>query len=286
MSPTRFAFPALLAGAACIGFAGIFVRLSDIGPVATGFWRLLLATPVLWLLSLHTPAPPINRRRALALLAIGAFFALDLTVWHLSLHITTVANATLLTNCVPVFCVPLVGWLIWKEPIAAGFSLSFIVTLVGVLLLTGENFALAPTRFRGDLLATLAAVFYCGYLLVLKLVRQDMPVMRLMAISSAISAMVMLAIALFRGEAIWPSGWHAWSVLVALALITQVGGQSLIAYGLGHLPTHVSALGLMFQPLVATLAAWLLFAEAISPLQVSGAVVIVLGVWLAKRQTH
>jgi len=72
MSSTRFAFPALLAGAACIGFAGIFVRLSDIGPVATGFWRLLLAAPVLWLLSLPTPAPPINHRRGLALLAIGA----------------------------------------------------------------------------------------------------------------------------------------------------------------------------------------------------------------------
>ncbi len=44
-------FLALLGGAVAIGFAPIFVRLSEAGPVATAFWRLALALPVLWTLA-------------------------------------------------------------------------------------------------------------------------------------------------------------------------------------------------------------------------------------------
>ncbi|QDQ25707.1 DMT family transporter [Chitinimonas arctica] len=285
MSTPRLAFPALLLGAACIAFAGIFVRLSDVGPVATGFWRMLLATPILWLLSLRSPAPPLSRKQYASIALVGLFFALDLSIWHLALHITTVANATLLGNCVPVFCVPIIGWFIWKEPISRDFYLSFAITVLGVLLLTGENFSVAPDRFRGDLLASLAAVFYCGYLLTIKLVRQQVPVMRLMALSGAAASVVLLGIALARGEVIMPTSSHAWAVLIALALLTQVGGQTLIAYGLGHVAAHVSALALMFQPLVSAIAAWAIFGEAVSWLQFGGAMVIVAGVWLAKARS-
>src|SRR5450631_2891287 len=47
--PQRLALPALLAGGIAIGFSPIFVRLSQLGPIATGFYRLLLALPLLWL---------------------------------------------------------------------------------------------------------------------------------------------------------------------------------------------------------------------------------------------
>ena len=46
---SRLAFVALLTGAVGIAFAPIFVRLSEVGPGATAFYRLLLALPVLWL---------------------------------------------------------------------------------------------------------------------------------------------------------------------------------------------------------------------------------------------
>jgi hypothetical protein len=43
------AFAALLAGAAAIAFAPIFVRLADTGPTASAFWRMALAAAPLWL---------------------------------------------------------------------------------------------------------------------------------------------------------------------------------------------------------------------------------------------
>src|ERR1700738_629245 len=47
--PQRLALPALLAGGIAIAFSPIFVRLSELGPIATGFHRLFLALPLLWL---------------------------------------------------------------------------------------------------------------------------------------------------------------------------------------------------------------------------------------------
>jgi len=43
----RLAVGALLLGAVGIAFSPIFVRISEIGPTATAFWRVALALPVL-----------------------------------------------------------------------------------------------------------------------------------------------------------------------------------------------------------------------------------------------
>ncbi|MGH8653401.1 MAG: hypothetical protein ACREUI_10205 [Burkholderiales bacterium] len=44
------ALASLIAGALCIGFAPIFVRLIDVGYTAAAFWRVALSVPVLGLL--------------------------------------------------------------------------------------------------------------------------------------------------------------------------------------------------------------------------------------------
>jgi hypothetical protein len=45
-----FALPILIFAAGLISFSGIFVKLSEVGPTATGFYRMALAIPffLLW----------------------------------------------------------------------------------------------------------------------------------------------------------------------------------------------------------------------------------------------
>ena len=90
----RLALAALVFGALAIGAAPIFVRLSQTGPAATGFWRLTFALPILVGMSLRREggvgrATPAN-------LAAGLMFALDLACWHYGIRFTSVANATVL----------------------------------------------------------------------------------------------------------------------------------------------------------------------------------------------
>ena len=60
-------------------------------------------------------------------------------------------------------------------------------------------------------------------------------------------------------------------------------GQGLIAYALAHLPAAFSSVSLLFQPVMAALFAWLLLAEPLVPLQIAGGVVVLAGIYLARR---
>jgi len=72
-------------------------------------------------------------------------------------------------------------------------------------------------------------------------------------------------------------------VLLALAVVTQILGQGLIAYAFAHLPASLSAVSLLIQPVVAAFAAWILFGEAVGPVQFAGGAIVLAGIWLAKK---
>jgi drug/metabolite transporter (DMT)-like permease len=77
-----------------------------------------------------------------------------------------------------------------------------------------------------------------------------------------------------------------WMILVALALFSHAGGQSLIAYALAHLPASFSSVGLLLQPAVAALLAWSLLAEPLGWLQAVGGVVVLIGIVTARRASQ
>jgi drug/metabolite transporter (DMT)-like permease len=57
----------------------------------------------------------------------------------------------------------------------------------------------------------------------------------------------------------------------------------LIAYALAHLPAGFSSVSLLFQPVMAAVFAWVLLAEPLVALQIAGGVVVLVGIWLARR---
>jgi drug/metabolite transporter (DMT)-like permease len=72
-------------------------------------------------------------------------------------------------------------------------------------------------------------------------------------------------------------------MLVGLALISHAAGQGLIAYALAHLPAAFSSVSLLFQPVMAALFAWLLLGEGMVPLQLLGGLIVLAGIYLARR---
>jgi drug/metabolite transporter (DMT)-like permease len=284
----RAAFLCLLAGGCAIAFAPIFVRMSDTGPVASAFWRTALAAPFLWGY-LAIPARGVTPAKAgaqslwLPLLLAGLFFASDLGVWHWSIVWTSVANSTLLANLAPIF-VTLAGWLFWKQKFTRTFLVGMFVAIAGMFVLVGPNFAIGGTRLLGDALGALTAVFYAGYFLAIKVARDGgASTARLMAWSTTITAIALAPVALLSPQPFLPAAAHGWIVLLALALITQILGQGLIAYAFAHLPASLSSVSLLIQPVVAALAAWVIFGEAVGPMQFVGGAIVLAGIWIAKK---
>jgi drug/metabolite transporter (DMT)-like permease len=285
-----FAFLALLLGGVAIGFAGIFMRLSDVNPVASAFWRMMLAAPFLWAWAFavraqdHAAGKRTDFTRALAL--AGIYFAGDMGIWHLSLHYTTVSNATLLSNFAPIF-IALWMWWAHKVRFARVFVIGMCIALAGAIMLVGPNAAgggsFGVNKLLGDGLGLTTAVFYAAYQLVVKDARSQYSTARLMAWSTSVTALALLPFALLSTGAFWPANASGWLPLLALALIAQIGGQTVIAYASAHLPASLSSVGLLIQPLTATIAAWILFQEVIGPIQMAGGALLLWGIYLSKR---
>ena len=281
----RPAVPALFLGATFIALSPIFVRLSDVGPTASAFWRVALAAPVLWplLLVLRQPfKPPVQRKW---LLVAGAAFAGDLAFWHWSIRFTSVANATLLANLAAPFVTAAV-WIFWHERPSATFAVGLGAALVGVLMLVYTSLAFSPTALVGDAFGVITALFYAAYILSVKEVRdRGVATLYVMAMTSTLTALALLPVTLISGETLLPADARGWLVLVGLAWISHCAGQGLIAYSLAHLPAAFSSVSLLFQPVMAALFAWLLLAEPLVPLQVAGGLVVLAGIYLARRGT-
>ncbi len=196
---------ALLSGALMISIAPLLIRWSEVGPVATAFWRLALALPFLWgWLLLRRPAAgagrtPITPHEALLLMVPGLFFAGDQAVWYWSVKLTTAANATLLVNFAPLFVAP-VAWFWLRERVRASFFVGAALALAGVWFLMGASRALGGEHPAGDAMALGAAVFYAGYILTVKRLRARHPAVTVMAWSSLACAPLLLLIALGTGE--------------------------------------------------------------------------------------
>lgn len=286
----RIAILAIFIGAVTIAFAPILVRLSELGPMATGFHRFLLAIPLYWLIAAalsrrEEPAgseTPRSVRDFLLIGMAGLYLAADIMAWHYSIQMTTVANSTLLANVAPVFVV-LGGWLLFRTRVTGTYLTGLAAAMTGVFILSRASLSLSEDHFYGDLLGVLTAVFYAAYQMSVERLRRRFSTMTIMKYAIPVSALCMVPAALASGEELFPATLAGWAFLIALAAGPQVFGQGLIAWALAHLPVAFASVSLLLQPVTAALVAWMLFDEVIGPQQAVGGVIVLAGIMLARR---
>jgi drug/metabolite transporter (DMT)-like permease len=286
----RMALPLLVAGTLALAFSPIFVRLSEVGPIATGVNRMLLPLPVFFLWMLAAPAQRLlpsdaqGRRDIGVLLLAGAFFAGDLCVWHWSILLTSVANSTVLANLSPVFVV-IGAWLIFKERVSRLFLTGLVVALFGVAVLMSESLTVSARTLNGDALGLMTSWFYAGYLLAVARIRKRVSTVATMAWGGLAASVILYVIALVWEGNVWPDTTRGWLVAVGLAGVTQIVGQTLIALSLAHVTAGFGAMVLLLQPALAALLAWALFGEPLSTWQMLGGLAILAGLEFARRGT-
>lgn len=280
-SPGAGPLLALVASNILLAFGPLFVRLADTGPVASAFWRISLAVPILFALAAWRGqkwAGELPRLWPILLLS-GVAFAADLASWHLGILKTFMANATLFGNSTTLFF-PVWGFLVmraWPSRAQAG---ALAMAMVGAGLLLGRSAQLSADNILGDLLCLLAGLLYTVYFILMARVRERLDAVPALALSSLMSAAPLLIFALLLGERIWPGDW---TPLIALALCSQVLGQSLIIYALHHVSPLVVGIALLTQPVVAGATGWLLFGERLGLLDLVGALLVAAALVLVRR---
>ncbi|HEV2747127.1 MAG TPA: DMT family transporter [Allosphingosinicella sp.] len=268
----RFAFAALIVSNLFLALGPWMVRLADVGPVAAAFWRLALAVPLLLLLARRQILARVHPGWGLGAMIVvgGLFFAADLAAWHEGIVRTKLANATLFANA-SSFIFAIYGFVIartWPRELQAA---ALLLAAVGAALLLGSSYELSPEHFEGDLFAILAGIFYFFYLVVVDRARQTLAPLPVLALATIAGALPLLGLALLLGERVMPGDWMP---LILLSLGSQVIGQGLLVYAMGHLSPVVVGLGLLTQPAVTALVGWLAYDERLSLTDAAGAVLI------------
>lgn len=276
----RYAFPALIVGNLILALGPWMVRLADVGPVASGFWRVALAIPFLALLAWRQQtgreSPPWSLVAMVA--AGGLFFAADLAAWHVGIGLTKLANASLFGNA-SSFILVVYGFVILRQLPRKVQALALLLAVAGTALLMGSSYELSPRNFTGDLFTLGAGLLYTGYLLAVDRARRTMAPMPVLAIASAAAALPLLLLALALGQKLLPDDW---TPLLILSFGSQVVGQGLLVYAVGYLSPVVVGLGLLAQPAAGAVIGRFAYGETLSLADAAGAVLIAVALVLIR----
>ena len=281
---------ALVVGALAMGISPIFVRLAEVGPFASAFWRVAGALPLLWAWAAvearNAGKPSLAALRLdQAILFCGLAFALDLVFWHLAILHTTVANATFLVTMAPVWVVLGSGVLI-GERVGREIAGGLLLCLLGAAGLIGTSYRLAPQHLDGDLYGVVASLFFGLYFLALRVARRRSGPGRILFLTSLVTAVVLFLVAWLDGEPMLPPSLGGAAALAGLALVSHIGGQGLLTYALGHLPAAFSSLVIFIEAVAAAIFAWVFLGEAVGAIQAVGSALILAGIALARPRRN
>lgn len=273
----------VLLGAFMISFSAVFVKLADVSPTASGFYRVLFGFLFLLVMVLlrGNPKKP-SPSQSLLIFFCGFTFALDLFFWHICILYVGPGLATLLGNF-QVFLLAGVGIVFYRESARARLLLSIPLSIVGLLLIVGPDWAsLGQTYRTGILYGLLTALCYTFFLLGLRRLQGDgsTPLFSSLMLISLCCAVFLGLKMLHAGDSFTIPDTKSLLALLSLGLLCQALGWLLIADALPKIPASFTGLTLLLQPALAFLWDVAIFHRATGPLNWTGVVLTLAAIYM------
>ncbi|MFC1553763.1 DMT family transporter [candidate division KSB1 bacterium] len=256
-------FIAILIAIIFISSASIIVRYSDAPAIVLAFYRVFLASVILFLFN---PAEVIKNIKNLSLRHLlltflaGFFLAVHFAAFITSLRYTTIANSVVLVDSAPLLTLAL-SYLIFKEKSNLLSIISVIVSIIGVAIIGFSDQAYDADFFFGDMLAVLGAVTLAAYLICSRMVRMSIELTPFLTLVYFFSSVLLAVFCIFTGESFFEYPKREYFLFFALALFPTIGGHSLFLYALRYVKAYVVNLGFLGEPIGAPILAYLLFNE-------------------------
>jgi drug/metabolite transporter (DMT)-like permease len=228
--------------------------------------------------------PRTDRPWGGAAAAAGLLLALHFATWIASLSFTSIAASTLLVSTQPVFSLLLSRRLLGEK--AGGRAvIAMLIALCGIGLIVWGDFRAGENRLIGDLLALAGAVTAAGYLIVGRRVRKSVALPTYLGVVNLWAAIGAGGLALLFSQPLLPAARVdlAWCFL--MALVPHLMGHGTLNWAVRRLRAYLVNLTVLGEPVLATLYAFLVFAETPPILVYPGALLIGAGVVLAFSET-
>lgn len=278
-------FFALFVAMVSVGLASPLIRLASAPPVVVATYRMTISAIIFlpFLVSSHKRKVRLPVRDLLSLLLPAVLLSLHFILWISSLSYTSVLASTVLVTTNPIF-VPIFSYLIFREKTKRSLFLGIIVAFAGsVLIGVASHNAVSKTTNFGNLLALLGAMAVSLYLLVTRRLRKKFDLLSYVSVVYLFSCVILILFSLVTRQKIFGYSPRTYFYLFLIALVPQVIGHTLYNWSLKYFSPSFIAVTILGEPVFAAIFAFILLKETPLPLEIAGAVVIMLGIYLSTR---
>ncbi len=279
----------LFAGAVLISFSPVWVRLVNVSPTTSGFYRVAIGGVALVLFLAATGTRlELSKRSWQILTASAVLFALDLWFYHRSIDYIGPGLATLLSNF-QVFFMMLAGLILLQQRPRLVQLFAVPLALFGLGLIVGFDWSGLPGDYRlGVVFGLITALMYAGYMLTMRAARRDssdpLPT-REVAVISVGSALLLGLSAMIEGESLAIPSYVDAVWLLSYGLLSQCLGLLLIASSLLKVTTTEAGLALLLQPALSFTWDVVFFGRPMTVVELSGALIALFAIYLGSRST-
>jgi len=274
---------ALVISIVAVSTASILIRMSSAPPLAIAAYRLVLSTFIL--LPFFLWKGGLNRLRRvsfgefLTLMGVGVVLALHFATWITSLSFTSVASSVIFVHADPIF-VAVVSHIAFGERITRRRLIGIFVAFIGVTVVAIGDLGLGEANLSGDVLALIGAVMLGIYILSGRRLRQSLDLVSYVTPVYGASAAVLTAACALTGTPLAPYPPREYFLFLAIAVVPMIFGHTVYNWALKYLEAPVVSIGLLGEPVGATVLALVILNEVPAPLAVVGGVITLVGIYV------
>jgi drug/metabolite transporter (DMT)-like permease len=275
-----------------LNFTAVKSGLADFLPLAFNAVRFgtssVILLSLLWLRERSLGVRRKDLARFVMLAIIGN------TVYQLffinGIALTTATNSALILATTPIFIV-LFGAALDVEKITNRVVQGVVLSFLGVVMIvlgSGRTLAFTDASLLGDLLIVANPICWSVYTVLSKPMLREYSPLKLTTVTMAIGTVPLILVAI---PSLTAQNWgavstNAWLSLAFSAVFAIAIGYVLWYTGVSRIGSSRTALYDNLVTVFAVASAWILLSESMSAIQIAGAVLVFVSLYVARRKPH
>jgi len=274
---------AIFIGIISVSTSAILVKLAAGAPAAIiANYRLLFAVifmlPII-LYKYRDEFKLIHKKDWIYSALAGVFLATHFILWFESLNYTSVASSVVLVTLQPIFA--FIGtYIFFQERFSQAAIISMFIALLGSIIIGWGDFQIEGMALFGDILALLGAIAVTGYFLLGQHVRKRLSLMTYTFVVYSMSAITLIIYNLLLQNSFTGYSSTHWWIFIALAIVPTFFGHTLFNWALKWVSTATISMGVILEPVGASILAYFILGEHISSSQWLGGSIVITGLFL------